>query len=959
MIMHLHVVKSGWLVWAVAGICLITTIETELFARQVLSGESKDSAIVREIRTMTLEEKVGQLFFIHIGSHFLNEESKQFRNWVNRIQSYHIGGISVYGGSMYAAAQNILRLQKVSERPLLVVSTLEWGLPMRLSAGTRFPENMAIGATRNPEYAYRQGKIVAREMRAIGFHVNFAPVVDVNNNPDNPIINVRSYGEDPAMVSRFGVRFLEGLQEEGIAAAAKHYPGHGDTGTDSHLLLPTVPVERARLDSVELVPFKAAIEAGTNMIMTAHIALPRLPSGKTPATLSPFILKNILRDSLGFEGVVITDAMMMGGIVEGYWPGEAAVKALQAGSDMILYSPDVDLAYETVLDAVRGGRLPVERIDESLYRVLKLKKELNVEQNRYPDMDQISRALEDPLSLSFAKQVFRESLTLVKDSLRAVPLDAGELDTVTVVVLTDEVRRGFPGGTLIDAINKRVDNSKVYRIGPNPSEQLLNDAGEAIAQSDAAIIGTFVQFRDHKGSIGLTKKQAEWLNNAMHKNEKLITVGFGNPYLLRYFPGTPAYLATFSVAAAAQQAAVEGIFGEQEITGTLPISLPSGYPVGHGLRRTVESNAWVELPEKARFSTVFDLIEHGIADSVAPGMAVYIARQGTVHVARGFGRLTYGEESPTVTKNTIFDLASLTKVTATLPVAMRMYEKNLLHLDKPISSYLPEFEGGLKDSAKIRHLFTHEAGLKPFIPLWKELDDPEKRVERIIMEPSIYPPGDTTVYSDLGFILLGEILEKLGRKPLDHLADDMLFDPLNIDNTCFNPSDSLKAHIAPTEFDHHYRNRQIHGEVHDENAAFAGGVSGHAGLFSTVEDLGRYAQLLLSNGYLDGHKIFKTSTINKFTSPIEEEENNNRALGWKMIANSDPVFGTYFSGKAYGHTGFTGTSIAVDPEYEIIIVLLTNRVYPSRKNTKIRSFRRVFHEAVMKELLGSQIEAER
>jgi len=957
--MHLHVVNSGWLVWAVAGICLLTTVENEIFARQVQSGESTDSAIVREIETMTLEEKVGQLFYIHIGSHFLNEDSEQFNNWVKTIQSYHIGGVSVYGGSMYAAAQNILRLQKISERPLLVVSTLEWGLPMRLSAGTRFPENMAIGATGNPEYAYRQGKIIAREMRAVGFHVNFAPVVDVNNNPDNPIINVRSYGEDPAMVSRFGVRFLEGLQEGGIAASAKHYPGHGDTGTDSHLLLPTVPVDRARLDSVELVPFKAAIDAGSKMIMTAHIALTRLRSGKTPATLSPFILKNILRDSLGFEGVVITDAMMMGGIVKGYWPGEAAVKALQAGSDMILYSPDVKLAYETVLDAVKAGRITEKQIDESLHRVLKLKRELNVEQNRYPDMDRVNRVLEDPASMMFAKQMFQKSLTLVKDSLRAVPLDAGEIDSMTVVVLTDEIRRGFPGSTLLEAVRKRVENTRVYHIGPNPSDQLLHDAGEAIARSDAAIIGTIVQFRDHKGSIGLPKKQADWLNNAMYKNENLITVGFGNPYLLRYFPDTPAYLTTFSVAAGAQQAAVEGIFGEQEITGTLPISLPSGYPVGHGLRRAVEHNAWVELPDTSRFSPVFNLIEQGISDSVAPGMAVYIARQGTVHVARGFGRLTYKEQSPAVTKNTIFDLASLTKVTATLPIAMRMYEKNLLHLDKPISSYLPEFKGGLKDSARIRHLFTHEAGLKPFIPFWKELNNPDQRIKYMSAEPLIYSPGDSTVYSDLGFILLGEILEKLGRKSLNQLARDILFEPLTMVNTHFNPGDSLMAQIAPTEFDHHYRNRQIHGEVHDENAAFAGGVSGHAGLFSTVEDLGRYAQLLLSNGYLDGHKIFTSSTIETFTSHADKIGYKKRALGWKMIENSDPTFGTHFSGKAFGHTGFTGTSIAIDPEYETIIILLTNRVYPSRENTKIYSFRRLFHDAVMKELLGLEIETDR
>lgn len=935
------------------GVVLVAFLALFWTGMDCIAQSNLESSIKREIAAMSLEEKVGQLFFITVDSRYHHDASRTFQEWSKWIKKYHAGGLSVYGGNMYAAAQNIGRLQRISERPLLVASTLEWGLPMRLESGTRFPENMAIGATRNPDYAYRQGKIVAREMRATGFHINFAPVVDVNNNPDNPIINVRSYGEDPGMVSRLAVRFIEGLQEGGLAATAKHYPGHGDTNADSHLLLPYILADRARLDSLELVPFAVAVKASVKVVMTAHIALPGLPSGEKPATFSAYLLNDILRDSLGFKGLIVTDALNMGGVVNGYWPGEAAVKAIQAGSDMILLPPDFELAWKTVLKAVKEDRIPEKRIDESLRRILKLKQELNIEENRYPDMQQISRVLEDPSSELLAEKIFRESLTLVKDENYTLPLDAGKIDSATAVILTDEIRSGFPGDVFLDEIGKRIDRLRVFQIGPDPSDELLTEAEQAIRTTDAAILGAFVQFRDFKGSIGLPGKQADWLNRMLQQNPSLVTVGFGNPYLLRYFPQAPAYMATYSVAGASQRAAVEAVFGEIPISGKLPITLPSGYPFGHGLIRNRSSNIWAEKPDPARFRPVVQMIEEAISDSVAPGMAVYIAREGTVRVARGFGNFTYQKDSPKVTRNTIYDLASLTKVVAATPVAMHMYEQNLLHLNKPVSSYIPEFKGGLKDSVTVRNLLTHSGGLG-WIPFWRELDDPAGLVDRIAREPLAYKPADSTVYTDLGPMLIQKIVEKLGGKPFDDLAYEELYQPMGMEHTRFNPPASWKNRIAPTEYDRVYRHRQIRGEVHDENAAFLGGVSGHAGLFSTIGDLGRYGQLLLSNGYLNGTKYFNSTIIDLFTTRQNLPPGSSRALGWDTPEADDPVFGSYFSSQAFCHTGFTGTSIAIDPKYDIVIILLTNRVYPTRENHRLRQFRPAFHNTVMEMLLSRE-----
>lgn len=915
--------------------------------QQRISGRNIDKIV----DSMSLEEKVGQLFMPNFSAKFYNEYDSQFLRIKKWITKYHIGSLAMFGGDPYEAARNIERFQRIAKQPLLIAADFEWGVPMRLSAGTRFPENMGIGATRSVKIAYQEGVITAREAKSLGIHINFSPVMDVNNNPDNPIINVRSYGENPTLVSELGSAYIRGVQSEHMAATAKHFPGHGDTDLDSHLMLPVIDVSRARLDSIELKPFAAAVKAGVKVIMAAHLALPKITGDNEPASLSPYVIQHILRDSLDFDGVVVTDAMVMGGIRAGYWPGEAAVKAIQAGVDIIVYPSDFELAYQTVIDAVDCGRISEARIDESVRRILQLKKFVQVDDYRYPDLKKAEQVLANPGFNKWSSEAYRRSITLVKNENSILPMDAGAIDNMVTIVITDNIDYGFPGDTFVNRISAKINHNRVFRIAPNTADTIFTEAKEAVKQADAATIGVFVRFASYKGSINLPENQAVRLDSILQLNVPVITVGFGTPYLLRDFPSARCYLVPYSSSYPAQEAVVHAIFGEQKISGKLPISLPAGFSFGHGIDVQKYSHVWKDDPQPEKLQPVFDLVKQGIADSVAPGMAVYIAQNGKVLTQKGFGHFTYDPESPKVTADTHFDLASLTKVVATTPLAMKMYQQQLLHLDKPVSAYVPEFSGGLKDSVTITNLLTHTSGLPAYMKFWEIVDKPSAVLDSIIYTPLVYTPGDSSKYSDLGIILLGHILEELGMKPLDSLAQQRVFNPLGMHHTEFLPPNDIWSSIAPTEFDHNYRHRQLQGEVHDENAAFLGGVAPHAGLFSTIGDLGRYAQMYLSNGYYNGVKFLKVPTIELFTRRQNIVKGSSRALGWDTASKNGSWSGDYMSPQAFLHTGYTGTSIVIDPKWNTIVILLTNRVYPTRENWKIKDFRPAFHNAVMKAIL--------
>ncbi len=905
--------------------------------------------VEQQLRRMSLEEKLGQMFVFTYYPRFYNEDNPTFQRIERLVRDYHIGAISIYKGNPYAVARYIQRLQNQARIPLMVMADMEWGVTMRVEEGTDFLTNMGIGATRSPEYAYQMGKIIGEEARAVGIHVNFAPVVDVNNNPDNLIINTRSYGEDPQFVAKMGAAFIKGLQEEGVYATAKHFPGHGDTNVDSHLGLPVIDVPAERLEKVELPPFKAAVDAGVKMIMVAHITYSAFPQMQgRPATLDPYFVQDVLRKQWGFKGLVITDAMGMGGIVNNYWSGEAAVLAIKAGADFLLDPPNFEPTFKFVLDAVREGRISERRIDESVRRILRAKYELGLWKRPQIDLKELERVMARRQHLQKAEEIANAAMTLLKDSLNVLPFHAQELDTVMVVTVTDRDWGYRYRDMLAREVKKRVPVVETVLIQPGTCNETIQQAIARADSVDAVIMGIFVTWGSYKGSITLPDTTAKLLGTLLEVQKPMAVVAFGSPYLIRQLPRVPSYLCAYATSPLAVRAATRAIFGEIPIRGKIPVSIPGFFNMWDGLERPAYPMELEVAEDDQTFAPVYQLVEQAIADSVFPGAQIAIVHDGKLVALKGFGHHTYDPNSPKVTTRTIYDMASVTKVVVTTTIAMQLWEKKQLRLDVPVKSYIPEFSGGLKDSVTVRHLLTHSGGLHWWVPLWEKVSTPDSVIPYICSLPLDYAPGDSFVYSDLGMMLMQEILERVTGKSLDQLAKSMVFQPLDMRNSMFNPPDSLKYRIAPTEIGGSMHRGLIHGEVHDENAFFRGGVSGHAGLFSNARDMANFAQMYLWGGVYKHHRLVWPQTIQYWTQRQNIPPGSDRALGWDTPSMEGySSAGHYFSAHSFGHTGFTGTSIWIDPDNNVAAILLTNRVHPTRKNRKIIQFRPKFYDAVM------------
>ncbi len=949
-----------WLL--VLGLCLVAGPRTGLSEEKL--PRHAERWVRRTLERMTLEQKVGQLLMVPYFGDFASTDSEEYRQLTRRLRELHVGGLIVATkprrpsgfdrSEIYALAHLTNRLQGLAPVPLLVAADFERGAGFRIRQTTSFPHNMALGATGEPNYAYQMGRIAATEARALGVHWLLAPVADVNNNPLNPIINIRSFGEDPALVARMVAAFVRGCEEAGGLCTAKHFPGTGDITLDPHLELATVTGDRNRLDTVELVPFRAAIEAGVGAVMTEHIAVPALdPEPDMPATFSYPITTGLLRQELDFDGLIVTDAMVMSAITARTWAGEAAVRAVEAGADVILMSPQPEAAFDALRRAVISGRLREARLDQSVERILRAKARLNLHRRTEVEPNGLEAVLANRTFEEQAQEMADRGVALLRDDTPAwLPLDATKPQRGFLLVVSADPDT-FPGDALEDELRPRVDSLITTRI-----DRLYFKPEEAVLPSpllyDWSIIAVFVRIADRKGNVALPDDMAALVSRVLESSKPTALVILGSPYLAERFPTARTVLCTFSTAEVAERAAIRALFGQTPISGRLPVTIPEVASRGAGLRQAAVPMELHVPPADSdeRFQPVETLLQQAVADGVFPGGVLAVGHQGRLVALRPFGRLSYDDDAPPVRPDTLYDLASLTKVVATTTAAMMLYERGLLPLDAPVTDYLPEFRAGpdaaLKDRILIRHLLTHSSGLPGYVRLFQEVKDRRQLLERIYTLPLDYPTGSRSVYSDLGIILLGEILERISGRPLDHFLQENLFTPLGLRNTLFKPPSSLRARVAPTEQDREFRHRLLRGEVHDENAWVMGGVAPHAGLFSTARDLAVFCQLLLNGGIYAHRRYLKRSTIELFTTR-QRIPDSSRALGWDTP--SDPSSGGhYLSTRAFGHTGFTGTSIWIDPEKELFIVLLTNRVHPTRTNEKIRDLRPRLHDAVIEAL---------
>lgn len=566
----------------------------------------------QQLRQMSLDEKVGQLISVGINATFLNQDSEAFKTLRHHVVDNHVGGIILFRGPVYESVMLVNRMQQIARYPLLVSADLEAGAGMRFDDTVNLPWNMAVGATGNPEYARRQGLLTAQEARALGVQQIYAPVADINNNAANPVINVRSYGEDPAAVGRFVAAFVEGVQSGGVIATAKHFPGHGDTATDSHRGLPEIDVSRERLNAVELVPFRAAINSGVGAVMTGHIGLPQVDAtavvplprdvklkpidtdeegevvgekGTMPTTLSP-VVNGILRHDLGFDGLIVTDAMSMSGLTLYFTQEEASVRALEAGADLLLKPADVDASFRGVRNAVASGRLKEQRIDESVRRLLAAKFDLGLVKQRITPLDQIDLNVAGRQSVELAREIAEHAITLVRNDDNLAPLRSLKPNArIFNVAITNGDDRLFVAGVFASALTAAGRKIETVVLDDRSSEAEVKKALDHAKAADLVIASLYGRVRSGQArSVGLPDPGAKALSTLIANKAPVIGISFGNPYLLQGFPKMRTYIVAYGDMPSLQQATARALLGQIDVSGKLPISLPNLYPRGSGIQ---------------------------------------------------------------------------------------------------------------------------------------------------------------------------------------------------------------------------------------------------------------------------------------------------------------------------------------------------------------------------------------
>ena len=922
---------------------------------------------------LSLAEKVGQMIGVRAAGlrRPASLEARRLRDQIGRLR---VGTVVVFESEADSLPGFLDTLQGLADVPLLVAADLERGMSFRIRRGVvPLPYAMAIGATRSVAGARFTGEVTAREARALGVHWAFAPVADVNNNPDNPVINVRSYGEDPELVARLARAFVEGARAGGLLTTAKHFPGHGDTATDSHLHVATVGAARERLNAVELLPFRSLVEAGVDWVMMGHISVPALDATRTPATLSsPIAL--VLRHDLGFTGLIVTDAMDMAG-ARTPWTGGAAVRAVQAGADVILLPPQPEVALSAIVGAVRQGQIPEARIDASVLRILEAKERLGLDRNRRTVAAAVSRDVVRPDDVARALELARASITVVRNEGGILPLRREEPLRLLHLVMSSDAKNSALQGIPEEELRARGVAVTTVSLGPVVSPVVARDVVARAAAATHVLASCFVRVTGAKGTADMSASQARLLRDLAGLNTPVVVVSFGSPYLLRQFPEVPVYVAAYGSAESSQRAAMGALFGEFAVGGKLPVTLPGLYAYGHGLelpRRPVTLR--VAAPAEVGLSptgleATDALVLRAVAARAFPGAVLAVGKDGALAHLRAFGRLEYGAGAAEVRPDTLYDLASLTKIVVTTTAAMILVDEKRLDLGQPVSSFLPGFKGGAKDKVTVEQLLTHSSGLDWWAPLYKDTVGHAAYLEKIQAMDLVYEPGSKSLYSDLGLVLLGEVLERVAGEPLDAFARRRVLVPLGMKDTLYRPGPDLLPRIAPTENDP-WRGRILRGEVHDENAFALGGIAPHAGLFGTAPDLARFAQMFLSGGVFESQRIVSREVIERFTRRAGIP-GSTRALGWDTPSNGlaprsstagTPGYssaGTLFSDRSFGHTGFTGTSLWIDPERRLFVILLSNRVHPSRQNDAIRQVRADVADSVVRALAGWPIAGSR
>ncbi len=903
---------------------------------------------------LTLEQRIAQLIMCWslTRDDAAYPRRDELRRWV---EDQEIGGVILSLGDVETAAKVVTDLQGRAKVPLLMAGDFEGGLSFRLQGATDLGKPMLWGATGSSELSEAAGRITGLECRALGFQWSFAPVLDVNVNPANPIINVRSLGEDPQAVARLGAAFVRGCEATGVLSTGKHFPGHGDVDTDSHLALPTVPGDRARLDAVELVPFRAAIAAGMSSIMTGHLAVPGLGTpADLPATLSPAILTGLLREELGFAGLIVTDALDMGALHEDPDAPDPALPALLAGADILLMPKDPQATIDAVAKAVRDGTVPAARVDDAALRVLRAKLRTGLYETGGKPRDDWREIVACDAHREVAAKIARAGLTLMRDPRGLVPLaHSGRpqpLRRVELLVLAPSAEPET-AAPVRDALAEAGLEVAVHAIGSDAStadqRRLAADLARSVRGDDDTALVSLLFHRADRARRPLTG--LDTLLAGLAAIPRHVGVLFGDPYAVGHVHPDGALLQIFHGSEATVAAVADALSGKAAITGRMPITVPGQCAAGDGLswyppakdlvRATPAAQGFdPRLPDALR-----EVLARGIENRAFPGAVATIARRGVVVAEVAAGRTTWADGpyrsiSRPMQVDALFDMASLTKVCATTPTILRLVDRGALDLDAPIA---PRIAGFDDPRVTTQHLLTHTAGFPPFLRFFRDHHGAYAVLHAAVRTPLVTAPGAATKYSDIGLMCAMLVAEHAGQQPFAALTGTEVFEPLGMQSAQF-ASGTSPLDAVPTEARAWPDGSLVVGRAHDENAAAMGGVSGHAGLFATAADVTRLGQAFLGGG----RGWLSPALARAATRPAEVVAGSSRAIGWDTF-RAGGSGGSKLSARAFGHTGYTGTSIWCDPRTDVSIVLLTNRVHPTRENSGHVAVRRELADRVV------------
>ncbi len=899
---------------------------------------------------MSFDEKVGQLFMV---AAYSNKDTIHTNAIEKLVTENKIGGLIFFQGGPMRQARLTNKYQSLTKVPLFIGIDAEWGLNMRIDSTFRYPFNMTLGAIKDLKLIEKVGASMGVESKRMGIHFNFAPVLDINTNPKNPIIGYRSFGENKINVTEHAIALMNGAQRQGIFSTGKHFPGHGDTATDSHSTLPVVNASLEHIEKIELYPYKRMFDEGLVSVMVAHLNVPSLePREGYPTSLSYNVVTNLLKSDLGFDGLIFTDALNMKGASNFKAPGDIDLEAFMAGNDILLFAENVPLAFEKICMAYQDSLISDARLAESVKKILRFKFKAGLNNHKPTEVINLYNDLNPISNETLQYELYENAVTVVKNDGNILPIKNLN-QKIAYVKLGDDTNSSF-----VTTLKKYTDVTEV-------SETNIDTLMAKLTDYETVIIGYHKSDKFWWKSPELTVPELQLIDSIASK-KKVIIDCFAKPYSLSRISNLneiPGLIVSYQNGNIAQEVSAELIFGAIDAKGLLPVSINSTLKAGYGITTKKLNRLGFATPESVgmsseKLSQIDSFAQKAIDGKMAPGMQILVARKGKVIYQKSFGKQTYDGDVK-VSNSDLYDVASLTKMVATLPNVMQVYDQKKVTLETTLGEMLPVFKGSNKQNITFKELLSHYGRMQAWIPFYKAtLDSTKMPMEKYYRK--IYSEGftkrvsdslylrddyhDTIMkriiesplidkkeyrYSDFTFIILKKYLEKIMGRQLDELATNNFYNTLGMNNTLYNPLKKFdKSVIAPTEIDTYFRHDTIQGYVHDMEAAMEDGVGGHAGIFSNAMDIAKIMQLYLQKGNYGGQQYFSEATFKDFNTCWFCGEGNRRGLGFDkpQLSGGGPTCGCV-SMSSFGHTGFTGTMAWADPETEIVYVFLSNRTY--------------------------------